>query len=193
MAIGLVGGSFNPAHDGHRQISLEALKHLSLDRIWWLVTPGNPLKSHDELARLDRRMAAAAALADHPRIIVTGLETAIGTAYTAETIRHLLVRYPAVRFVWVMGADNLAGFHRWRDWRAIAASVPMLVADRPGWRYRALASRAAIALRPHRVCEAAIGALARLPPPAWAFPAGPLSPLSSTAIRDAERVRRIGA
>jgi len=182
--IGLLGGSFNPAHDGHRHVSLEAMARLELDRVWWLVSPGNPLKNHADLAAQDARLAAATKIAHHPRIVVTGLESALGTPFTAETLDFLTARRPQVRFVWLMGADNLASFHRWREWRAIMQSVPVAVFDRPGWRYRAVASRAATAFAAARLPEAESRQLAARCTPAWCFLSIPLSPLSSTALRE---------
>jgi len=131
MRIGLFGGTFNPPHEGHRLASLIALKRLKLDAVWWLVTPGNPLKENAGLPPLHERIEAARALADHPRIIVTGLEAQIGTRYTFDTIDHLTRRCAGVRFAWIMGADNLASFHRWQRWREIAALTPIAVIDRP--------------------------------------------------------------
>lgn len=183
MRIGLLGGSFNPAHEGHRHVSLEAMARLDLTQVWWLVSPGNPLKSHAGLAAQDARLAAAAKIAYHPRITVTGLESALGTPFTAETLDFLITRAPNVRFVWLMGADNLASFHRWREWRGIMQTVPVAVFDRPGWRYRALASRAATAFAAARLPEAESRNLAGRQTPAWCFLSIPLSPLSSTALR----------
>jgi nicotinate-nucleotide adenylyltransferase len=183
LRIGLLGGSFNPPHQAHRDISLFAMKRLGLDRVWWLVTPGNPLKAqqpHD----LAQRMAAARRLAHHPRIAVSCLETVIGTRYTLDTIAFLRHRCAAVRFVWIMGADNLAQFHRWKGWRSIADLVPLAVIDRPPQSLRALSSPAAQALAPHRIPEDCAGQLAALPPPAWVFLTGMKSPLSSTARRN---------
>ena len=151
LRIGLYGGSFNPPHAGHRHVSLRALKRLNLDRIWWLVTPGNPLKERDGLPGTAERVEAARRLAAHPRIAVTGFEEAIGTRYTVDTLRVVVERCPAVRFVWIMGADNLAGFHRWRGWRDIAQLMPFAVVDRPGWTLSATRSRAALAPVVHRV------------------------------------------
>jgi nicotinate-nucleotide adenylyltransferase len=185
LRIGLYGGSFNPPHAGHRHVSLRALKRLNLDRIWWLVTPGNPLKERDGLpATAERVEAARRRLAVHPRIAVTGFEEAIGTRYTVDTLRVVVERCPAVRFVWIMGADNLAGFHRWRGWRDIAQLMPFAVVDRPGWTLRATRSRAALALAPWRIDETDAGLLAALDPPAWTFLHGPRSPLSSTGLRE---------
>ena len=154
MRIGLLGGSFNPPHEAHRAISLFALKRLQLDRVWWLVTPGNPLKDN---ARTARRSPSAsrprATLRDDPRIDVSGLEAVIGTRYTVDTIRYLRRRCSGVHFVWIMGADNLAQFHRWQNWRRIAAEVPIAVIDRPPQSFRALAAPAAQALARYRLAE----------------------------------------
>ena len=139
MRIGLLGGSFNPPHDAHRAISRFAIKRLKLDRIWWLISPGNPLKDHGALRDLGQRMDAARAMADDPRIDVSCLESVIGTRYTADTIVYLRRRASGVRFVWIMGADNLAQFHRWKSWRRIASEVPIAVIDRPPQSFRALA------------------------------------------------------
>lgn len=183
MRIGLLGGSFNPAHEGHRHISRVALKRLNLDRIWWLVSPANPLKQRRELAPLAERVAKAYSVANHPRIEVTAFEAARPDAYTVSTLRFLTRRHPSTRFVWLMGADSLAGFHRWRDWRRLAALAPFGVLDRPGYRYRALASRAARALAPARLDETDARGLADFRGPAWTFLTLPLSSLSSTQLR----------
>ena len=183
MRIGLLGGSFNPAHEGHRHISLQAIAGLDLDWVWWLVSPGNPLKSHAELAAQDARLAAAAKAAHHPRIAVTGLESALGTPFTAETLSFLTTRAPNVSFVWLMGADNLVSFHRWREWRGIMQMAPVAVFDRPGWRYRALSSRAASAFASCRLPEFESRQLAGHRTPAWCFLSIPLSGLSSTKLR----------
>lgn len=184
MTIGLLGGSFNPAHAGHRHISEFALKRLSLDRVWWLVTPANPLKPRGGLAPLQKRLAGARRQACHPRIDVTGFEAAQPDAYTVNTLDFLARRYPATRFVWLMGADALAGFQHWRDWRRIARQVPIAVLDRPGYRFAALASPPACALARSRIDESDAAGLARLNPPAWAFLTLPLSGVSSTALRN---------
>lgn len=183
MAIGLLGGSFNPAHEGHRHISQAAMKRLGLDRVWWLVTPANPLKPRRDLKPFEARLAQARATARHPRIAVTGFEAARPDAYTVNTLRFLTRRYPGTRFVWLMGADSLAEFHRWRDWRTIAALAPMAVLDRPGCRFAALASRAARALAGARIDESEATALPRFRPPVWTFLTLPLSPVSSTELR----------
>jgi nicotinate-nucleotide adenylyltransferase len=186
MRIGLFGGTFDPPHQAHLDACLLAMKRLKLDRVWWLVTPGNPLKNTSELAPLSERMAVARALTHHPRIDVTGLEAVINTRYTYDTIKWLLVRCPRVRFVWIMGADNLRHFHRWQKWRGIASLVPMVVVDRPGPSLYAAASTAGQALARFRIPDNIVAALPERHAPAWAFLHGLKSSLSSTALR-AER------
>jgi len=183
MRIGLLGGSFNPPHEAHRAISLFALKRLELDRIWWLVTPGNPLKDKSPHA-LDERMEAAKQVAHHPLIDVSCLESVIGMRYTLDTITYLRRRCSSVRFVWIMGADNLAQFHRWKGWREIASQVPMAVIDRPPDSFRALASPAARTLASVRIPESEAATLATRPPPAWVFLTGLKSSMSSTGLRN---------
>ena len=183
MRIGLFGGTFDPPHRAHLAATLLAMKRLKLDRVWWLVTPGNPLKNTANLAPLSERIAAARALTRHPRIDVTGLEAVIKTRYTYDTISWLIARCPGVRFVWIMGADNLRSFHRWQRWRDIARLVPIVVVDRLGPSLYAASSAAGQALRPYRVPEHAVPSLPAHRPPAWAFLHGLKSPLSSTALR----------
>jgi nicotinate-nucleotide adenylyltransferase len=183
--IGLLGGSFNPPHDGHLQISRIARARLGLDAVWWLVSPQNPLKSPDDTPPPDQRAAEARALAKANFIRVTTLEDAIGARYSIETVRFLRQAYPDVRFVWIIGADNLAIFHRWRCWREIASLIPLAVIDRPGAGLAAIASPAAAWLARRRLDEDDAKALAMIAPPVWTFIHGPLSPLSSTAIREA--------
>jgi nicotinate-nucleotide adenylyltransferase len=187
MTIGLFGGSFNPAHAGHRHASLLAMRRLRLDRVWWLVTPGNPLKDNSSLPPLQTRIDAAEKIAAHPRIAVTGFEAAIGARYTVETLSWLRAHRPNVRFVWLMGADGLARFHEWGQWREIAGMIPIAVIDRPGAAFAAFAP-AALALADSRIPERDAPLLASLPPPAWALLHGPLSPLSSTALRRAPKM-----
>jgi nicotinate-nucleotide adenylyltransferase len=184
MRIGLLGGSFNPPHVAHRAISRFAIKRLKLDRVWWLVTPGNPLKDVGALHDLDARADAARKMADDPRIDVSCLESVIGTQYTEHTITYLRRRCAGLRFVWIMGADNLAQFHRWQNWRRIAAEVPIAVIDRPPQSFRALAAPAAQALARYRVPEKDAGRLASLRAPAWVFLTGMKSSLSSTGLRN---------
>jgi len=187
MRIGLFGGTFDPPHQAHRAACLIAMRRLGLDRVWWLVTPGNPLKDTRGLAPLGGRVKAAQALAHHPRIDVSGLEAAIGARYTYDTIRYLRARCPSVHFVWIMGADNLRSFHRWQKWRAIAAMVPIAVIDRLGPSLYATAGTAAQAMARARIPESAAKSLATRKPPAWVYLHGLKSPLSSTALRAARR------
>ena len=184
MRIGLLGGSFDPPHLAHRAISLFAIKRLKLDRVWWLVTPGNPLKADRAPHDLARRMEAARQVAHDPRIEVSCLESVIGTRYTADTIRYLCRRASRLHFVWIMGADNLAQFHRWHDWRIIASEVPIAVIDRPPQTFRALASPAAQALGRYRLPEIHAASLAEQPAPAWVFLTGLKLYLSSTGLRN---------
>ncbi|MBK0327596.1 nicotinate-nucleotide adenylyltransferase [Rhodobacteraceae bacterium F11138] len=182
MNVGLFGGSFDPPHAGHVHVTREALKRFSLDRIWWLVSPGNPLKEHGP-APLMRRMTAARTLLKDPRVTVSDLETRLGTRATADTITRLQAIYPGVRFVWLMGADNLAQFHKWQDWRRIMQMVPVGVLARPGDRISARMSPAAWIYRQSRVSGSASHALVRKLPPAWCFVNLPMIDLSSSAIR----------
>jgi nicotinate-nucleotide adenylyltransferase len=184
LRVGLLGGSFNPPHAAHRALSLFALKRLQLDRVWWLVSPGNPLKDTRALPALDARLVAACAIAAHPAIDVTGIEAALNTRYTVDTIAALRRRFPNVRFVWLMGADNLSQFHRWRDWERIVRQVPLAVIDRPTDSFRALASPAAQALSRYRHSESHAARLADYDAPAWMFLHGMKLPLSSTELRN---------
>jgi len=178
-----MGGSFNPPHEGHLIVARTALRRLQLDWLWWLVTPGNPLKSHRELASIQSRMAAIRAMTADPRMVLTSFEEQLHTPYTAAALSFLALRHPDVHFVWIMGADNLATFHRWQRWRDIAATVPFAVVDRPRWRLAALASPAARALDRYRIDEAEAGSLALRTAPAWTFLTSRLCPLSSTELR----------
>jgi nicotinate-nucleotide adenylyltransferase len=181
--IGLLGGSFNPPHEAHRLISQIALSRLGLDEVWWLVSPGNPLKSRAGEAPLAERIAQAKALAADARIRVTGLEADLPTAFTASTLSYLRRRHPQPHYVWLMGADNLATIHRWQAWRSIFDMMPVAVIDRPGWHLKALAAPAARVFASARVPAAMARCLPQRPPPAWVFLTGPLSEISSTAIR----------
>jgi nicotinate-nucleotide adenylyltransferase len=149
--IGLLGGSFNPAHGGHRQISLCAARALGLDAVWWLVSPGNPLKPRAGMAPLRARLLSARAQARRARIVPTVIEQQLGTRYTADTLAALVRRYPRQRFVWLMGADNLATFHRWKEWRRIARTMPIAVIARPGYDRAAMTSPAMAWLRRYHV------------------------------------------
>lgn len=182
QVIGLLGGSFDPAHEGHVHITLEAMKRFGLTHVWWLVSPGNPLKKRGP-APLAQRMDHARALMRHPRVIVTDIEAHLASAITAETIATLQARYPGVRFVWLMGADNLAEFHLWRDWQDIVARVPIGVLARPGDRISARMSPTARIFRKYRVGSRESRLLGRSVPPAWCFVNVPMVDHSSTAIR----------
>ncbi len=190
MRIGLFGGTFDPPHAAHRAACLLAMRRLGLDRVWWLVTPGNPLKDTHGLAPLAERLAAARALAHHPRIDVTDFEADLGTNYTFATISYLVRCCPGVRFVWIMGADNLRSFHRWQRWRDIARLVPIAVVDRLGPSLYSAASAAGQALARARIPERAAKTLPERRPPAWIYLHGLKSPLSSTALRAARALRR---
>jgi nicotinate-nucleotide adenylyltransferase len=181
MRIGLLGGSFNPPHEAHRQISLTALKRLGLDQVWWLAAPSNPLKDASKLSDLGARVEAARNMARHPRIEVTGF--AGGSAYTIDLLTELRRRFPGVNFVWLMGADNLAQFHRWRAWEEIFTLMPVAVLDRPGFRLKARAGKAAQRFAPYQVDESDAKGLAYLEPPAWTILSHRLSGLSSTELR----------
>jgi nicotinate-nucleotide adenylyltransferase len=187
MRIGLFGGSFNPAHEGHRLVATQCLKRLALDAVWILVSPGNPLKDPAELAPLEDRLATARALVDHPRIEVTGFEAAHDLRYTYETLSYLRRAAEGTRFVWIMGADGLRDFDRWERWEDIANMVPIAVYARPGANFRATLSKAATRLRNYRIPEEAAETLAGRNPPAWVYLRGVMSALSSTAIRSGRK------
>ena len=187
MRIGLFGGTFDPPHAAHRAACLIAMNRLGLDRVWWMVTPGNPLKDTRGLAPLKERMIAARELAHHPRIDVTGFESDLGNGYTYKTVAYLRRHCPGVRFVWIMGADNLRSFDRWQKWRGIAEMVPIAVIDRLGPSLYATASTAGHALASARIPEIAARSLASRKPPVWVYLHGLKSPLSSTALRAMRR------
>ena len=183
LRIGLLGGSFNPAHDGHRQISVEALRRLQLDQVWWLVSPQNPLKSEAEMAPLALRMESARAVAKHPLIRPTDIETRLGTRFTADTLVALTRRFPRSRFVWLMGADNLVQIPSWDRWTQIFNTVPVAIFDRPSYTLRALAGTAARRYRRNRLREREAPRLAGMSPPAWIFLHIRLNPASATQLR----------
>ena len=185
MRIGLFGGSFNPPHEGHRLVSRQVMRRLHLDQIWWLVSPGNPLKDNSGLAPLEKRMAAARDLVTLPGVHITGFEAAFGFRYTFDTLSHLRARLGDRRLVWIMGADNLASFHDWEHWRDIAALLPMAVYVRPGNTRKATASPAATTLARYRIDETDAALLPDLEAPAWVFLNGIMCGLSSTALRAA--------
>jgi len=188
--IGLLGGSFNPAHDGHRHISQEALKRLGLDRVWWLVSPQNPLKEADGMAPLAERLAGARRLATGPHLLATDIETRLGTRYTADTLAALRRHFPKVKFVWLMGADNLIQVSRWENWQRIFHGVAVAVLARPTYSLRASRSKAAERFKAARWAEQRVRGLADATPPAWAFLHIRLSPLSATRIRAARKAAR---
>lgn len=184
--IGLFGGSFNPPHEGHLNLCDLALKRLELDQIWWMVTPGNPLKDTSGLPSLEERIGLCEALVSNPKIKITAFEAAHRVRYTADTVRLVLKLRPRQNFVWLMGADNLAGFHHWQDWREIAAMLPFAVIDRPGSTLAHRSARAALALSRYRLDEEDASMLATMRAPAWTFIHGPRSSLSSTQLRNRE-------
>lgn len=188
--IGLLGGSFNPAHDGHRHISLEALKRLDLDAVWWLVAPQNPLKPARGMAPLRKRLEAARRLARHPRIKVLGLEAVLGTNYTVDTITQLQRCFPRTHFVWLMGADNLAQIRYWKRWTTIFSRLPIAVFARPTYCFKGLAELAAKRYARRRLVPAAARRLADTAPPAWAFMPIRLDAHSATEIRSQAPRRR---
>ena len=182
QVVGLFGGSFDPPHQGHVHVTLEAMKAFGLDRVWWLVSPGNPLKERGP-APMDRRLSAARNVMQHPGVEVTDIEALTGTRATADTLTALQRLYPQVRFVWLMGADNLAQFHRWKDWRRIMDSVPVGVVARPGDRISARMSRAARVYAKYRIDGQARHLLGRAQAPAWCFVNVPMLDVSSTQLR----------
>lgn len=185
--VGLFGGSFNPPHDGHVHVSEQALQRLELDWVWWLVTPGNPLKDHSNLAPLAERIEACESITSDPRMKITAFERDMPTRYTADTLFNVVQRNPGIDFVWLMGADNLGQFHKWERWRDITRLMPVAVIDRPGSTLSLHSAPAAITMLKFRIDEGDAATLASQKPPAWAFLHGPRSSLSSTKIRNARR------
>jgi len=187
LRIGLLGGSFNPAHDGHRHISVEALKRLELDQVWWLVAPQNPLKPTAGMAPLADRLESARAVARHPRIRAVDIERQLGTRYTLDTLKALKARMPQHRFVWLMGADNLVQFPRWRGWARIFHTVGIAVFDRPSYSHKALADKAARRFARYRVRERRAARVASGCPPIWVFIHARRHEASATDIRERGR------
>ncbi|MBS3649891.1 nicotinate-nucleotide adenylyltransferase [Pseudaminobacter sp. 19-2017] len=183
MQVGLFGGSFNPPHAGHALVAEIALRRLALDQLWWIVTPGNPLKAGKELAPLAERIRLSEAIMRDRRVKVTAFEAGRNLRFTADTLALVKERNPGVDFVWIMGADNLRDFHHWQRWRQIALTFPIAVIDRPGATLSFLSSVMAKTFDYARVDEASAPRLARMQAPAWTFIHGPRSPLSSTALR----------
>ena len=184
--IGLLGGSFNPAHEGHRHISLLALRYLNLHEVWWVVSPQNPLKLAEGMATFDERFEYAKKIARHPRIRVTDIETQLNTRFTRDTLRRMKQRCQRTRLVWLMGADNLSQISQWRDWTLIFETVPIAVFARPSYSMLALAGKAAHRYARIRLPSRSASSLADMAPPAWTFFHSRLHQASSTQIR-AER------
>ncbi len=183
MRIGLLGGSFNPAHAGHLHVAKLALRRLQLDQVWLLVSPGNPLKPRDGMASFTERLATARAIADGRRIVATDIEARLGTRYTWDTLRSLRQRFPKTDFVWIMGADNLAQLPQWQRWTAIAQTMPLLIVPRPSWKARALGGQAASRLRGARRGAHSAARLAGLKAPAWLYLPASENTLSATLLR----------
>jgi len=190
MRIGLLGGSFNPAHAGHLQVARLALRRLRLDQVWLLVSPGNPLKPRQGMAPLQDRLAGARRLADGRRVIATDIERVLGTRYTVDTLRALRRRFPCAHFVWLMGADGLADLPRWRSWLEIARTVPFAVLPRPSYNHRALSGKAALRLHAGRRAVAKAAILADQAPPAWIFLPARQNDISATALRRRAELER---
>lgn len=191
--IGLLGGSFNPAHEGHLYISVQALKRLGLDHVWWLVSPQNPLKSKRGMAPFAHRLASARAAARHPRVHASALEHRLDTRYTADTLERLCAAVPGAHFVWLMGADNLAQFTKWQRWPDILATVPLAVIDRPHYSLHGLTGKLAARYRHDRLPKGALKALATKPTPSWTFVTLRRHPASATVIREARAKAAAGA
>jgi nicotinate-nucleotide adenylyltransferase len=191
MRVGLFGGSFNPAHEGHAHVAETARRRLELDKVIWLVSPQNPLKPTHETADLAHRMASARSHARGPGMVVTDLETRLGSAYTIDSVRALKVRFPGVHFVWIMGADSLAGFHRWRGWTQILREVPVAVVSRPWIALKSRFSPAARRFARFRVPSSQAKLLPTMRAPAWVFLRGPLNFQSSTNLRQRQRATGI--
>lgn len=189
MRVGLFGGSFNPAHEGHAHVAETALIRLQLDRVIWLVSPQNPLKSRLETAQLSERLAGARRMAQGPQMIVSDAESRIGAQYTIDTLRLLKRRFPGVKFVWIMGADSLAGFHRWRGWTQIMTAMPVAVVSRPWAALKSRTSPAAKRFRHGRHPARRAKLLANQAAPAWVYLRGPFNFASSTALRERLRSR----
>jgi nicotinate-nucleotide adenylyltransferase len=182
--VGLLGGSFNPAHEGHLHISLQAIKSLGLDAVWWMVSPQNPLKSARDMAPLSKRLDYARGVAQHPKIHVTDIERQLGTQYTLDTIRALQQRFPRTTFIWLMGADNLANCHHWKNWQEIFKALPVCVLDRPPRHGSLRAVPAMERFRQYKIPQEQAFRLKGMGAPAWVMVRMPLNALSATAIRN---------
>lgn len=188
--VGLLGGSFNPAHEGHRHISLYAIRHLGLDAVWWMVSPQNPLKSRKDMAPLETRMTSAVKASRHPGIVVTNIEQHLHTRYTADTLRALKLHFPGTNFIWLMGTDNLRQIHRWQEWQKIFNMVPVAVLDRPP---RGNSIKSCPAFERFRACLQPQGQarlLKTCQPPAWTILHIPLNSQSATKIREKRKLQR---
>jgi nicotinate-nucleotide adenylyltransferase len=183
LRIGLLGGSFNPAHEGHRHLSLYALRRLHLDRVWWLVSPQNPLKAAEGMASFQDRLGHARSVANHPGILVSDIETRLGSRFTVDTLQKLKRRHPQHRFVWLMGADNLQQLPKWKHWEQIMGGVPVAVFDRAPYSWNVLGQQAANRFRRFQWQQADGRALADATPPAWGFFRMKRHPMSATTIR----------
>lgn len=184
LKVGLLGGSFNPAHEGHRLVSLMALRQLQLDQVWWLVSPQNPLKSASDMAPLETRMQSATECAAHHRIFVTDMETRLGTRFTVDTVKALKDRYRDVHFVWLMGADNMIQLPQWAKWRELVNTVPMAIYPRPGFNLKARLSLAATTYRSNWLDPSDAALIPRHAAPALCFLEGPQNPISATQLRE---------
>lgn len=185
QTVVLFGGSFDPPHAGHRLVAQAALAQLQADFVWWLVSPQNPLKAHRPGAQ-SARVAATQGLARHPKFIVNDAETRLGTRYAVDTVRALKAAHPGVHFIWLIGADNLAQMHKWKDWQALMGEIAMAVYPRPGATLKALAGKAALRFGAQRLPSAEAAQLGRRPAPAWTLLRGVQSSQSSTALRKAQ-------
>lgn len=183
LKVGLLGGSFNPAHEGHRLVSLMALRQMQLDQVWWLVSPQNPLKSASDMAPLNTRMKSATECASHPRIMVTDIESHLQTRFSVDTVNTLKELYRDIHFVWLMGADNMIQLPRWARWRKLVESVPLAIYPRPGFNLKARLSPAATTYRSSWVDPSDAALVPRLAAPALCFLEGPQNPISATQLR----------
>jgi len=183
LKVGLLGGSFNPAHEAHVEISLAAIKRLGLDYVWWMVSPQNPLKSKTGMASVKRRKKTARKLSSHHRIKITSFERRLGTRYSADSIKMITRMLPETQFVWLMGADNLAQFSKWQNWQDIANMVPVAIFDRPGYSMSSVSAKMAQRFHQNRLSEYQARSLTNTPPPAWVYCHGKKNPLSATEIR----------
>ncbi len=184
MRIGLFGGSFNPPHEGHKLVSAQVMKRLNLDAIWWLVSPGNPLKNHDDLMPLEQRVKAARDLITLPNVYATGFEAAHGFTYTYDSLFYLKKTLSRRKLVWIMGSDNLKNFHKWERWREIASLMPMAIYARPNSTNKAISSLAAINLAKYRLAQEDASLLPSRKAPSWVYLRGIMSKASSSAIRN---------